>query len=192
MGALVFDGTGAPAREATVIVRGERIEAVGPALAIPEGASVIDGRGKALLPGFFDLHTHWTPGGQPATVPQIATAYVRSGVTTVNDFHQQPESFAPRRAWLAGLVAPHVSFVARIGTPGGHGADWGDQATTIWINTPEAARAAVERLKPYRPRPYQGIHRRLALRDRTRQQQHGRGDPPRARRGVARGGGGGC
>jgi imidazolonepropionase-like amidohydrolase len=151
VGATVFDGTGAAARAATVIIENGRIAQVGPGLKVPSGAKVIDARGKALLPGFYDLHTHWTPAGNPATTPQIATAYVAAGVTTVNDFHEQPESYAPRRAWLSTLVAPHVNFAARISTPGGHGADWGDQSTTIWINTPDAARSAIERLKPYKP-----------------------------------------
>lgn len=149
-GATIFDATGAAPRAGTVLIRGDRIIAVGD-VKVPRGAKVIDARGKALLPGFFDVHTHWTPAGAPATLPQIATAYVRAGVTTVNDFHQQPESWAARRQWLAGIAAPHVNFAARVSTPGGHGADWGDQATTIWINTPESARAAVERLKPYKP-----------------------------------------
>ena len=151
VGAIVFDGTGAAPRAATVIIESGRIRQVGAGLKAPSGAKVIDARGKALLPGFFDLHTHWTPAGNPATTPQIATAYVAAGVTTVNDFHEQPESYAPRRAWLSTLVAPHVNFAARISTPGGHGADWGDQSTTIWINTPEAARAAIAKLKPYQP-----------------------------------------
>lgn len=151
VGATVFDGTGAAPRAATVIIENGRIAQVGAGLAVPRGATVIDARGKALLPGFYDLHTHWTPSGNPATTPQIATAYVAAGVTTVNDFHEQPESYAPRRAWLSTLVAPHVNFAARISTPGGHGADWGDQSTTIWINTPDAARAAIARLKPYKP-----------------------------------------
>lgn len=151
VGGTVFDGTGAPARKATVIVAGGRIRAVGPRVAVPMGATIIDVSGKAILPGLFDLHTHWTPDGAPATTPQIAAAYVAAGVTTVFDFHQQPESFEPRRQWLASLVAPHVHFVARVSTPGGHGAVWGDQTTTIWINSPQAAKAAVERLKPYKP-----------------------------------------
>lgn len=151
VGATVFDATGAPPRVATVLVADGRITAVGPGLKVPAGVRTIDARGKALLPGLFDLHTHWTPAGEPDTTPQIATAYVTAGVTTVNDFHEQPESYAPRRAWLATLVAPHVNFAARVSTPGGHGADWADQSTTIWINTAQAARAAIERLKPYRP-----------------------------------------
>ena len=151
IGATVFDATGAPPRVATVLVEDGRIVRVESGLKPPAGMRTIDARGKALLPGLFDLHTHWTPAGEPDTTPQIATAYVAAGVTTVNDFHEQPESYAPRRAWLATLVAPHVNFAARVSTPGGHGADWADQSTTIWINTPQAARAAIERLKPYRP-----------------------------------------
>ncbi|WP_298672085.1 amidohydrolase family protein [uncultured Sphingomonas sp.] len=151
VGATVFDGTGAVPHVATVVIRDGRIVSVKPGTGAPGGARVIDARGKALLPGFFDLHTHWTPAGEPSTTPQIATDYVKSGVTTINDFHEQPESYAPRREWLKTLVSPHVNFAARISTPGGHGADWGDQATTIWINTPTAARAAIETLKPYKP-----------------------------------------
>lgn len=151
VGATIFDGTGAAPALGTVLIEGGRIVAVGANVKVPRGAKVINAKGKALLPGFFDVHTHWTPAGAPATTPQIATAYIKAGVTTVNDFHQQPESWAPRREWLGHLVSPHVGFAARISTPGGHGADWGDQATTIWINTPDAARAAIKSLEAYKP-----------------------------------------
>jgi len=151
MGATVFDGTGAAPRVANVIVRDGRIAEVGPDAKAPRGATVIQAKGKALLPGFFDLHTHWTPGGAPAVAPQIASAYVAAGVTTVNDFHQPPEAYEPRRRWLTGLTTPHVNFTARMSTPGGHGADWADVATTKWVDTPEAARAEVRALLPYKP-----------------------------------------
>ncbi|MFN3514762.1 MAG: amidohydrolase family protein [Phenylobacterium sp.] len=151
VGATVFDATGAAPRPATVLIRDGRIAAVGPAVKVPRGATVIEAKGQALLPGFFDVHTHWTPGGAPAVTPAIANAYLAAGVTTVNDFHQQPESFAPRREWLGELAAPHVNFVARMSTPGGHGADWADQATTKWVNTPRAARSEVQALVPYKP-----------------------------------------
>lgn len=150
-GATVFDGTGAAPVQANLLIEDGRILAVGADVKVPRGAKRIDARGKALLPGFMDVHTHWTPGGAPNTTPQIANAYVDAGVTTVNDFHQQPESYAPRREWLKMLRTPHVRFAARVSTPGGHGADWGDQATTIWVSTPEAARAAIRTLEPYQP-----------------------------------------
>jgi imidazolonepropionase-like amidohydrolase len=151
MGATVFDATGAAPRVANVIIRDGRIVEVGPGVKAPAGATVIQAKGKALLPGFFDLHTHWTPGGQPAVAPEIATAYVSSGVTTVNDFHQPPEAYAPRRRWLTTMATPHVNFTARMSTHGGHGADWADQATTKWVDTAEAARAGVKSLLPYKP-----------------------------------------
>ena len=97
MGATVFDGTGAGPRLANVVIRNGRIAEVGPAVKAPKGARVIDAKGQALLPGFYDLHTHWTPSGMPGTTPQIAAAYVSAGVTTVSDFNAAPESFAPRR-----------------------------------------------------------------------------------------------
>ncbi|MDP3908241.1 amidohydrolase family protein [Novosphingobium sp.] len=149
--ATIFDATGREPFRGTVVIRSGRIEAVGPNVRIPKGAVVIRAEGKALLPGFADVHTHWSPSGSPAALPQIASAYVASGVTTVNDFHQQPEAFEPLRAWLRGIVAPHVNFVARISTPGGHGADWADTNTTKWVATAESARRAVQALQPYRP-----------------------------------------
>lgn len=150
-GATVFDGTGTPPYAANIVVRNGRIAEIGPQVQAPQDAQVIDARGKSLLPGLFDVHTHWTGSGEPATTPDIATAYIQSGVTTVNDFHQAPETFEPRRRWLATLASPHVNLTARISTPGGHGADWADQNTTRWANTPEGGRAAVTAIAPYRP-----------------------------------------
>src|SRR5689334_12810144 len=51
----------------TVVVRGERIAAVGPAgkVIIPRGARVVDGRGRFLIPGLWDTHVH--VGDQRAT-----------------------------------------------------------------------------------------------------------------------------
>jgi imidazolonepropionase-like amidohydrolase len=57
----VFDGVGPGLREgAVVLVRGDRIEAVGPAtqVTVPHDASVIDLPGLTLLPGLIDAHSH--------------------------------------------------------------------------------------------------------------------------------------
>jgi imidazolonepropionase-like amidohydrolase len=151
VGATIFDATGAAPYVGTVVISGGRITAVGPTVKVPRGAKVLHAEGEALLPGFYDVHTHWTPAGVPAMTPAIANAYIAAGVTTVDDFNQQPEAFEPRREWLSHLTTPHVNQVARLSTPGGHGADWADVATTKWVNTPEAARAAIRGLVAYRP-----------------------------------------
>jgi imidazolonepropionase-like amidohydrolase len=62
--ARMIDGRGgAPIGPAVVIIRGDRIEAVGTALAVPPGSRVIDLGGATLLPGLIDLHTHLTSTG---------------------------------------------------------------------------------------------------------------------------------
>jgi imidazolonepropionase-like amidohydrolase len=156
--AEIFDATGAAPYRGTLVVKDGRIVAVGAKVKTPKGATVLDAAGKAVVPGFIDVHTHWTPSGAPAVTPKIADAYLASGITTVNDFHQQPESFEPRRRWLATLTAPHVNFVARMSTPGGHGADWADEATTRWVDTPESARLAVDEIAKYKPDAIKAFH----------------------------------
>lgn len=59
--ARVFDGIGPGVREGVVVlVRGNRIERVGPAadVPLPPGARVLDLPGMTLLPGLIDAHSH--------------------------------------------------------------------------------------------------------------------------------------
>lgn len=151
VGAKVFDGTGNKPEVKTIVISGNIVVSMGNNIDVPSGATVIDARGEALLPGLYDLHSHWISSGNSSTIPQIAAAYVTHGVTFVNDFNEPPEAYEPLRKWLNTLVAPHVSFAARISTPGGHGADWGDQSTTKWVNNTESAKAAIAAIMPYKP-----------------------------------------
>ena len=57
----VIDGTGrAPQLDQTVVIVGDRITAIGPAgqIKFEKSAHVIDGRGKFLIPGLWDMHVH--------------------------------------------------------------------------------------------------------------------------------------
>jgi enamidase len=86
----VIDGTGAPARaDQTLVIREGNIAAMGPAASttVPEGATVIDGTGKSVMPGIVMLHEHlYYPTG-PGVYGQLGESFVRlylaGGVTTM-------------------------------------------------------------------------------------------------------------
>jgi hypothetical protein len=78
-GAAVLDGTGAPARHASVRVREGRIAEIGELEPLP-GETVVDASGLTLAPGFIDTHSH--ASGGLADHPD-ALAAVSQGITTV-------------------------------------------------------------------------------------------------------------
>ncbi|MBS1791538.1 MAG: CIA30 family protein [Acidobacteria bacterium] len=158
VGATVFDGTGAEPKPATVVIRGERIEAVLAADAKPPvGVRIINGENQTLMPGIFDLHTHLpyaSGGGVTGDWAKHLKAYLYCGVTSVVDFGTYPETFEPmRRLIKTGIVeAPHISLAVRMTTPGGHGAEGGrGDFFSLEVTTPREARAAVRRILPYQP-----------------------------------------
>jgi imidazolonepropionase-like amidohydrolase len=57
-GRLVDPDAGTVLADQVVLIRDNKIEAVGKGLAIPAGANVIDLSGKTVLPGLIDCHTH--------------------------------------------------------------------------------------------------------------------------------------
>ncbi len=75
----LIDGTGAPARDADLVIDGGEIVLVGDASAI-EGARTIDARGRTVCPGFIDIHSH---SDFPLYVDGLAQSGVRQGLTTL-------------------------------------------------------------------------------------------------------------
>jgi len=77
--ANVIDGSGSPARRASVRVEGDRIAAVGE-LAARSGETVIDAHGLTLAPGFIDTHSH---ADDDLFEHPEALAVVSQGITTI-------------------------------------------------------------------------------------------------------------
>lgn len=72
-----------------VVLRGDDIVAVGPDAAIARNWRAIrqiDGKGKFLIPGLWDMHVHF--GGGPALIDEnkaLLPLYVANGITTIRD-----------------------------------------------------------------------------------------------------------
>ena len=78
---LLFDGTGAPGVLRDVGIQGGRVTAVSDVPLDESGSGqVIDARGKWVLPGFLDCHTHYD--AELLAAPSLSES-VRHGVTTV-------------------------------------------------------------------------------------------------------------
>ncbi|MCB9679256.1 MAG: PD40 domain-containing protein [Alphaproteobacteria bacterium] len=71
----------------TIVWERDRIVAVGPDVAVPPGAHVIDGTGKTVMPGLVDVHAHGPEGADGLVPEQNATllANLAFGVTTMHD-----------------------------------------------------------------------------------------------------------
>lgn len=139
VGATLIDGTGAaPVANATVLVQGQKIKAVGLSakVQVPSGAQKIDLAGKWILPGFIDCHIHtgypfddiqyFTDSDSLATLRSfhILDMYLRSGVTAVRDVGSSVESM---QALLAAQGLGYIDNIRLIAcgnlitVTGGHG-----------------------------------------------------------------------
>ena len=85
----LFDTTSGRMQEGrTIVIEGERIHAVGTPespVTIPEDARVIDGRGKYVLPGLIDAHTHMVHLSKfmHVTGDEFLPMFLAAGVTSV-------------------------------------------------------------------------------------------------------------
>ena len=118
----LIDGTGDLHDNATLLVRGTKISAVGPSneVRIPKGAVRIDGRGLSIIPGLIDCHVHLCLGGEPDVVATLeseqpsytllksarhAKATIDAGFTTVRDVGSRDHSiFTLKQAIESGVM----------------------------------------------------------------------------------------
>ena len=124
----------------TVVIRGDRIVAVGPSdsVAVPPGATVIDAAGKTVVPGLWDMHTHFQHTSQSTgTISQLAT-----GITTIRDLAADIDVALSHRdrANRGAIVSPRVILAGFMEGPGA----WAGPSDVI-VRTEDEARAWVAR-----------------------------------------------
>jgi imidazolonepropionase-like amidohydrolase len=129
-GSLIDPDTGTVLTDQLILIRANKVEAVGRGLAIPSGAAIIDLSNMTVLPGLIDCHTHLADGahggGDPISqltksasrvvlesVPN-ARVTLEAGFTTVRDVgvYRALNDVALRDAINRGDIVGPRMFVA--------------------------------------------------------------------------------
>jgi hypothetical protein len=145
-GATLIDGTGRAAlTDSVVVIQGGRFQAVGKRgeVTIPQGAELIDAKGKTLLPGLIDGHCHYRDW--------MGELYLAYGVVTCPNISNNPVEWitAQREGVKNGSVrGPRVWASANIidGPPPGGTGVLRRQRTSIIVDNEDEARKAVREL----------------------------------------------
>ena len=141
------DKAGGIIDDAAIVIRGDRIVAVGPKAStqIPAGATIIDVAGKTIIPGLVDAHAHG-PQGEDLLIPQqnwSSMVNLAMGTTTIHDpSSTAAEIFVASEMQRAGkILAPRIFSTGEI--------IYGAKAADVYaeINSYADALADVKRLK---------------------------------------------
>jgi len=136
---VIDTDTGKEATDQTVVISDGKISDVANSknVAAPANAPTVDGRGKYVIPGLWDMHVHGTRFDD--TLP----LYLANGVTGVREMFGPPDA-NKFRADLAAkhLIAPHIYLASPI--VDGKPPVWPD---SIAVETAEEARKAVDEQK---------------------------------------------
>jgi imidazolonepropionase-like amidohydrolase len=146
-----------------VLIRGDRITDVGPAVQIPAGARVIDLGQATMMPGLIDAHVHVNTGGASLAMRAItalanAQTDLAAGFTTVADMDSRGTFYTVelRDAINSGLVqGPRMQVVGQSLNPRATNYYNDSQSVRYYegftetknINGPWLARAAVREAK---------------------------------------------
>ena len=103
VGGTVYDGTGKPpVKDGVVVILGPYVLDVGPStkVDVPKNAEVIDAKGKTVMPGFIDSHTHFIGMGTRTltSIDLSQTKSIPEALKLVKDRVAQ----LPKGTWVSG------------------------------------------------------------------------------------------
>ena len=139
-GTTVIDvATGGLRRNTTVVIRGNVIAAVGERPQVPAGSTVVDGRGKFLIPGLWDMHAHHEGTGEDSL-----PLFVANGVTGTRDMGSALDFILPLRQRVSSRQVLGPAIVAAGPILDDAPAGW---PFRLRVRTAQEAREAVQMLK---------------------------------------------
>lgn len=139
IGGTLIDVTGKPPiPNSVIVIQGDRIVSAGArsATAIPANAKLIDVTGRFVLPGLWDMHSHFYEA-------EFGPTYLAAGITTARDVGNDIEFATAMRdaARQKRGLGPRMLLAGYIdGKNEYHSFD-------VQVETPEEARAAVQHYK---------------------------------------------
>ena len=128
----------------TVLVRNGMIVEIGKKVKIPKDAQIIDGKGKYLIPGLMDMHTHLLSDGDdyPDSIAEDELkVMIANGVTTIRLMIGTPEQLILRAKSASGEIIAPTIYAASPHLTGK------EQGNDFVVNTEEEAREAVRKSK---------------------------------------------
>ena len=168
--ATLVDGTGAPpVPDATVVIRGGKIDCAGAACEVPYGVAKSDLSGLWITPGLVDAHVHFSQtgwaDGRPDSIDvrdrypyekveadlaahpeRFFRAQLCSGVTSVFDVGGYPWTLAMVRAHADDPLAPRLAAAGPLLSTVDHWVNLPAERQFIYLKDEEAARAGVRYL----------------------------------------------
>jgi imidazolonepropionase-like amidohydrolase len=129
---ITMASSNAVLENATVVISNNLIQSINGI--IPKNTTIIDGKGKWLIPGLIDGHVHLATDayfGQklPTQIPDLAfntqdimTPIIANGVTTVLDLDSKMETFGQKKAIEKSyILGPRIALAALINGGNGQG-----------------------------------------------------------------------
>jgi len=111
-------------KNATIVLKDKKIVTINKS--IPNNATIIDGKGKWLIPGLIDMHVHNLADGPYKSYPtrgpaihfdtqNFMTLYIANGVTTVFELSARAEHIGQRNEIIRDdVIRPRIALAALI------------------------------------------------------------------------------